>query len=345
MIGSDGRRWTLADRPSWGKGIRVPLNQSLLHSGVRIIGSVPDPTMRTGERRVAIGTGFLITVPSTNPAGQRYGYVLTAHHVIWDQNRVEIQAPDPTTNGELHPPLAINDWRQPLDNVDLALAPVRDASGRIYQAIELEKNVVPPRTVPALGASIYYVGILMPLDRPMARSGTIGAVEQYGIKHSGGYDYPVHLVDCRSYGGFSGSPCFLDFTFASLTAMDESPFTENVVRGAVGEMAHIALLCGMFTQHLEDREQPVASRYGVGTMLRSQEIWRALMSDEMKREREDWDRELAAAEKAHEDTDQPKLRGASSVAVDDEFERFEELTRKLVNTPKSEIDEKRKADQ
>src|SRR5439155_11518614 len=94
-----GQHWTLCDRPEWSRGRQVPLNLSLLQAGVRIIGSIPDKTRPIGEKRGPIGTGFLMTVPSEKIEGMRYGYVLTAHHVIWDQNRIEVQAADPTTNG------------------------------------------------------------------------------------------------------------------------------------------------------------------------------------------------------------------------------------------------------
>jgi hypothetical protein len=107
-------------------------------------------------------------------------------------------------------------------------------------------------------------------------------------------------------------------------------------------MAYISVLCGMFTEHLDDKwpnTDRVVSRYGVGVMLPSREIWRALMTDKMQDERREWDEER----KQVEDESGPKLRKTSRHSdADDEFARFRNLTRKLVNTPKSEIDEKRK---
>jgi hypothetical protein len=280
-----------------------------LQSGVRIIGSVPAPKLVIGEKRAAVGTGFFMTVPSETLDEVRYGYVLTAHHVLWDQNRIEIQASNPVTNGELHPPVDVNDWRQPLPNVDLAVAPFNPdpKSERTYQSLELERHVLPRSKHPALGSTVYYVGILIPLDRPMARAGTIGAVDQEGLEHDEGYEYPAHLVDCRSYGGFSGSACFIELDFPSLTPIP-NPFTE-IDPGPVGNMYYTTQLCGMFTQHLADTETSVASKYGVGTMLRSNEIWVALMSDEMREERRAWD--------ADNEADKPRLKGASAEGGDE----------------------------
>jgi hypothetical protein len=233
----------------------------MIHSAVRIIGSVHDDRLVTGERREPVGTGFLVTVPSETIEGLRYGYVLTAHHILFDQDRVEVQAPDPTANGALNPPVTIEDWRQPLKNADLALAPFHEGnrSDRMFQALQIETDVLPIDKQAGLGTPIYYIGILTPLDRPMARSGTIGAVEETGIRHAEGYDYPAHLVDCRSYGGFSGSPCFVQETFAGLAPVAVEGFQQPV-----GRMYFRVRLCGMFTQHLTDSDAAV-SRYGVGS--------------------------------------------------------------------------------
>ena len=120
-----GRRWSLTDLPDWARlpRHRMPLDLSQLDSVVRIIGDLPDPSMRTGQRRGVLGTGFLCAVPSRNINGLRYPYVVTAHHVIEDQNRLEVQALVPLSRGmELQAPVEIRDWIQPLENVDLALA-------------------------------------------------------------------------------------------------------------------------------------------------------------------------------------------------------------------------------
>jgi hypothetical protein len=42
---------------------------------------------------------------------------------------------------------------------------------------------------------------------------------QHGIPHDGDYGYRTHLVDCRSYGGFSGSPCFVELAYPGLIPM------------------------------------------------------------------------------------------------------------------------------
>ncbi len=328
----------------------MPLDLSMIDSAVRIIGDesvlAGTPRRVTGTRRVAIGTGFLITVLSEADPETSYGYAVSAHHVIDGERHVEVQVPNPFANGELYPPVTVEDWRQPLPDVDLALAPIGPAPEQTWSAMRLEHHLIPNEVVlaPMLGGRVYYVGILTPLDRPMVRSATIGALDQSGVRYQQMYDFPVHLVDCRSYGGFSGSPCFVESSFAVLHPSPVPGALANRVGEQLdelmGDLHHWVGLCGMFVAHLTDDASNISSEYGVGVMLRGNEIREALMTDENKAERSQWDEQIAARPKAG-----PTLKLTKAGADEDEFGRFEDLTRKLVNTPKPEVDEKRTADQ
>lgn len=330
---------SLCDLPRWAVrrtgDLTMPLHLSMIHSAVRI-SSFGD----------LAGTGFIVTVGSETIPGERYGYVITAHHVIDTGLGFEVQVPNPFANGELYPPVPVSDWRQPLSKVDLAVAPFPAPDDRNYQAIDVE-DVLPVdrRPRPRLGEQIYYIGIFEPLLRPMARSGTIGALEQSGIPHRGDYKHESdHLVDCRSYSGFSGSPCFAVVPFAQL---DQPPPLKLAETQRLADVNHWAAPCGMFTAHYSDEEtedaKGVVSRYGVGVMLPSSEIRRALMTDGLRNERREWDAERTEAKKR----DQPTLRNAGFREADqgeDEFKRFEDLTRKLVSVPKKDLDKKRDAE-
>lgn len=319
----------------------VPLHSDTLNACVRIIGDVPYERIVTGRRRGSIGSGFIITVGSEAVPGMDYGHIVTAAHVIEDQNKIEVQAPDPLANGALFDPVELTEWYTPLENVDIAIAPLKGVPWK-PKAISLERQVMPANGSPYLGSEFFYVGVLEPLDRAMARKGIVGAVDQIGIEHDGGWEYPCHLVDCRSYGGFSGSPCFMHTMFPILRETpprpDDPTMAEN--RDPIGEMRHHTMLIGMFTEHLADkRSMGVASRYGVGMMLRSREIREALMSDDLKAERRKYD--AVNAEAIDEDRPTPTQAGVS-VSDENEFDRFESLTKKLVQVPKSELDVERK---
>jgi hypothetical protein len=207
------------------------------------------------------------------------GYLLTAQTVIKSRVGIEIEVPDSATNGELYTPVGITGWQQPLDSVDLAVAPYVEASGRDHHAVWMD--AIWPGA-PDLGAQIYYVGIFAPLARPMARSGTVGALDQDGIVHSGGtYDFPAHLVECRSYRGFSGSPCTMEVAFAKLSTNDAPDWVPQNDR-PLGGMRYYTLLCDMFTSHFSDEAnleaEKAVSCYGVGVMLPSRLILEALCS-------------------------------------------------------------------
>jgi hypothetical protein len=208
----------------------MALSPGMMYCAVRIIGDKPitDPTTNdvTGTERRAIGTGFIVTVPSESIDDAKYGYLLTAHHVIAGQTDVEAQPANPFEEGELYPPVKVTGWAKPLDGVDLVIAPFEAGREHNYKvfAIPVEWAMIPNEIInrgPHLGSLIYYIGLLAPDDRPMARSGRIGALDQEKLKFRQGYSYPAHLVDCRSYGGFSGSPCFVELSFAGLTPIPD----------------------------------------------------------------------------------------------------------------------------
>lgn len=287
---------------------------------------LPDGILKIAVRITTLGrlegTGFLIRVVGD---ADSYLYVATAHHVINNQLEIAVEAPEPFTNGGMYDPIPVSDWRQPLPCVDLAVAPL--PVDQPHEATWLETVLpLPGRTQPDLGQHIFYVGIFVPLDRPMARSGTIGALFQDGIPHSHGkYTFDAHLVDCRSYRGFSGSPCVAEFAFPVLDASWGPTWipgagTNKDEGRPMGGMQYYTVLCGMFTSHFSVEDRPdangAASRYGVGVMLPSSEIRRALMTEDMQAER----RQERIAVRA---ADQPPLQDASVQSANPEFGRFE----------------------
>jgi hypothetical protein len=313
----------------------MALSPSMMRAAVQIIGDRPDDRTILRTWRGAIGSGFLVGVPSAEHPGLRYCYVVTAHHVLDDQLHIEVRVPNPRTNGEFHPPVTVSDWRQPILKLDLALAPF-PALGMNVSGLAIEDNVMPPNLMPTLGGTVFYIGLFDPLNRSMARSGTIGALDQEGLEHDGDYEYMAHLVDCRSYEGFSGSPCF-STAFFPILEPTEPPVPLDGPEGRYGSVTNVSLLCGIFTQHVDTKgHRDAVTRYGVGVMLPSDYIWEVFMSDEMKKEREDWDRSQTAGKPRG-----PGLRKAS-VKGTDEYERFEELARHVANTPKPKdpVDEK-----
>jgi len=194
---------------------------------------------------------------------------------------------------------------------------------------------------PLLGARIHYIGLFAPAQRMMARSGTVGLIDVVGLKHDNShnpqppYDYISHLIDCRSYGGFSGSLCFLEYSFASLdrlAILPDSLYSDDE-RPPVSPTFYLSVPCGMFTEHYTDEDEPklnpdrAVSRYGVGVMLRGNEIKEALMTDKMREKHRERDAEALARAAA---TPSPGIRGASATTEAPEFTEvgFQEALRR-----------------
>jgi len=261
----------------------MPLSPELMYCATRIIGDF-------GKSRAAIGTGFCVAVPSDVRQDRLYGYMVSAHHVIHGSGEIEVEVPNPLNGGMPYPAVKVAGWRQPLPGVDLMLAPFPPIEDWVSPALQVGIHLhhgLDSR--PLLGAVLHYVGLLAPLDRPMARSGTIGAIDQIGIKHDSGYTYPCHLVDCRSYGGFSGSPCFVELPFAGLTPKAPPP-PISAPDEPVGRIRYVHLLCGMFTEHFDDEDPMRAvSRLGIGYVLPADLIYEGLTTSEARDERRRWD--------------------------------------------------------
>lgn len=275
----------------------MPLSPALMQCALQLIGDRGKP-----RKREALGTAFCVVVPSERLEGVLHGYIITTHHIIEDQDweRIDVRVPDPESGGEVRPPALVLGWRQPIPRLDLAIAPFPPAGEGLIPAVALGRQLLELRpSVPMIGMPFYYVGLFARLDRMMVRSGTIGAVDQQDIDHDPDYDYDytAHLVDCRSYGGFSGSPCFLELPYPGLEPKAPAPFPPDPSDPPIGRMQYMHLLCGMFAEHFDDATDAMKARshLGVGILVRSDDIIAALMTHEARAERAQWDAKIEAS--------------------------------------------------
>jgi hypothetical protein len=306
----------------------MPLDPRMLNTVVRI-----------SSHGDLLGTGSIISVPSESIPGKRWPYVVTADHVIANQAGIELEVPDPLTNGKLFPPIPADPFRQPLQGIDLAISPFPTDLVPRYQETRIE-HFVPEGHIGPLGGEIYYLGIFAGPDVPMARSATLGTIDIPQKKtHEGRrYSYSADLVDCRSYAGFSGSPCFSVMNYAALDTPAHVPdeFIPERADGSRPELvpvAAVASFCGVFVAHYDDPPpgRDVESKYGVGVMLPCDYVRDALMTDDAVADRQkadvEWKRRKAA--------EGPQVENVGAATEDEsEWDRFEDLTRKLVQTPK-----------
>jgi len=276
----------------------MPLDRTMMYSAVVICGEKLDDADQ--PQRVRNGTGFILTMPSETVPGRLHGYVVSPDHVVAGLTNVEVEAANPFSRGQMYPPQPVADWRRPAvhPHADLAFAPYPLPAEQVLISLEYGTLVQYGLHV-SLGAQCHYVGLLAPLGIPMARSGTIGAVDVPGIEHDGPYEYVSHLIDVRSYDGFSGAPCYVEYPVANLKPLNPGALPVRLPHDfderPLGTMGYFHLFCGMFTEHFSDRRMPgLASNLGTGIVLPADHILEELMTDELRAERAEEDKSTSA---------------------------------------------------
>jgi hypothetical protein len=234
---------------------------------------------------------------------------------------------------------------------DVAVTPFVDPTGEFFHSlVETDQFVGQAETdvTPATGDDVFFVGLLGSVPSmgkrnvPMVRSGSIGALYQGGIPirlpdgtviHTSG-----HLIDCRSFGGFSGSPCFVRFLSGkgSTPRMGLSyPIQSTLLLGMVA--GHFDLKATVALPEGEDKlKVPVAA--GIAVLTTAEAILETLNQEELVADREeenDRNRQRMA------DSESEGAATLDSADTEGECESFDALASKLVQVPKSEIDEQR----
>jgi hypothetical protein len=295
-------------------GAEMPIHELMTRAAVFVEGLYRDP--KTGAWTTGpIGTGFIVGVQSEHHSGRQYGYIVTCDHVLVE-NIAQGVSPAISlrrlVGGELASfQVPLDAWRR-FDKlgIDLAVVSLAEIQTSVraglglpsldIKGINLDTGAVGPDDVGRLhlGGEVLYVGLLAPLKAmaltgtPMVRAGSIGALNQAGLAYSEesddrkikvDYNYVGHLIDCRSYQGFSGSPVFAAFTTLNAEVDDQ---------GMNLGLQHDVRLLGIFTGHLTDRLPPgqdddgIHNRFGVGTVLPIGYVQEALMNnEELSRER------------------------------------------------------------
>ncbi len=196
------------------------------------------------DRRL-LGTGFIVAVPAgeTEAEGD-YALVVTASHVVRSSTATFVTV---RAHGGEIVDLTVADWIfHPTE--DIAVASV-NADPAKYDIVAVPEKIFVDKSEhkPVLGEDLYFVGLLGQIETmgqantPMVRTGTLGALYQQ--------DVPMieppntrralqgHLIDCRSFGGFSGSPCFMHLMRSTGETKNfglRYPETYSVLLGMVG---------------------------------------------------------------------------------------------------------------
>lgn len=290
--GFDGGRGSGLDTPVGWWPISVPLNFEFTRS----VGFV----IRNGR---PIGTCFLVRVQSElrpEVDDWDHGYVVTAAHCappdgkdseIWmgsAENRV-VQGFKPQ-------------WQYQESGEDIAIAPWLPGDDKQHwSALRMYKDTTESMGIVGahLGSEVHYIGLLAPVEsmatrlQPMVRTANLGAMDVHDVEyHDRGASWVAHvahIIDCRSHGGFSGSPVFLTAGYPGPLAEDlPAPWLEEEIAGELGGMYYFSALFGMLVGYGADA--------GVGIVLAVERIRQALSTGEVIAMRRKADKKRASTE-------------------------------------------------
>jgi Trypsin-like peptidase domain len=287
----------------------VALGKAYTKPVVFISGSpLSDPEAEPSLR----GTGFLVGFRSEVNPDQGWVYIVTAAHVVRPLVAALVRMSKPDGSVADH---AIEEWFfHPADDIAVARLPPPYSDYEFY-AVEAKDLVgtAEPQRPPQPGADVYIAGLLRVVPAmgeqniPMVRTGSVGALYQDNIPMRLPDETLLkvhgHLIDCQSFGGFSGSPCFVRYLSGSgKTEGLEIPYPieSTLLLGMVGGHFDLQASVGL-PEGAGNLKVPVAA--GVAVVYPAETIKEVLDTGELVQDRADLDAQLAE-EKAASMTDE-----------------------------------------
>jgi hypothetical protein len=303
------------------------------------------------------GSGFLVSVPIEGQSHRHGGdgphvgtlYAVTNRHVADKARALRLNNQDGAFEVL---PMDAQAWVGHPDGDDVAVAPMGLSPDRHqFLAVSAESLVAPTREdyfYFARGTDAFMVGRFVNHDgqqrnTPTIRFGNVSMLPHEPLWHE---HYKLwqesFLVEVRSLPGYSGSPVF--------GYVPIPPSGKDLAPGDDPQLAGMSVrLIGIDWCHLRDwgdvyqadqqtkTGDRVALNSGMAGVIPAWKITELLMEDEDLAA----GRKQAEAEWREEQGDPATAPQLDDAAGSSEFERFEDLTRRLVNTPKSKIDEGR----
>jgi hypothetical protein len=289
-------------------------------------------------------TAFLVGVPLTRDAVAPY--VVTAAHVV---QKARSESRELT--------LRVNKVGGGWDDIAIPSEAWAEREGSDVAAaeVDLRNGVHDVRTVPleiladdgmvaqydiGEGDEVFMPGLFTSVpgetrDQPIVRFGHIALGLQDAIRiniPSGSVDVDAYLIETRSWGGESGSPVFVSFM---------GP------QGYAQEREGAARILGILHGHYEierkvkfrrsEADAVAPLNAGIAVVIPAQKIIDLLTEEErFVKNRADQIRKIDEARPA------PVPDMVDDEAAPDEFQEFENLTRRLTKVSKKELDEKRR---
>jgi hypothetical protein len=316
----------------------VPLNRTHTNTVMFVCHEDVDGTIQP------IGTGSLLTAEAATSGW--WPYLVTANHLVRDGRKRWIRfRRTHEVDGEITKDIAVDpeEW-VPHSQCDIAavgvdLALLDDLIWAGAATTYLSPHWPGEGAKIVTGQTVNFIGLLgnvpsmVERNIPMTRGGTIGALFQEDIpvvdRHPSGERYtreePIaHLIDCYSRSGFSGSP-----TWA--TGPRIAPGTQSLSTDMY------TTFIGVIVGHFGDP----GDNAGIAVAVPSEAVHDLLDDPRLVTWRNGKDREMNERKKKEADGEAAQLDQLGSTK-ESEFERFEDLAKRLVHVPKPELDDQRK---
>lgn len=180
------------------------------------------------------GTGFFVTATTSDVPKRIFGYLVTAKHVLKDQNgnpftKVYLRVNKFDDSSEFVPLSLVHEGSKRNvfihsdPTVDIAVIPIPEPSASIYDYRTVPADTVTTRaSFEALqigeGTDVFFAGLFLPhygesRNVPIVRFGKVAMVTDDRILWKADVTKPpqptqLYLLETQSYGGNSGSPVF-----------------------------------------------------------------------------------------------------------------------------------------
>lgn len=301
------------------------------------------------------GTGFFLTVESET-RNDTHSYLVTARHSVeaakpYGKLYARLNSYDGGDAALVELPC---DWKFHEDREANDVAVLPFPAPQLYEVMTFDRDaLVTPNVLPrehiGIGDDLMVVGLYRrhygrKVNRPIVRSGVIAAMADEPVEDlNAEAPFEAYLGELRSIGGLSGSPVWVVINPSRLIPDEER------LGWRQGESRWRFYLLGLIRSHWSTRDdeerlsEPAQAEgellnTGIASITPIQKALDIIDSKTLVKQRKDRDRERA--ERARRSGEGEVLD--SGLSPNPEFERFEDLTRKLVNTPKDELDEKRR---
>ena len=313
------------------------------------------------------GSGALIGILSEVNPSRVHLYAVTNDHVVDGCPVVRLVK----SNGDPHMLAGSrSDWEPHPDGDDIAIRPLGAVTAEEYryipaQILLTQADISPIGIGP--GDDCFMVGRYInqeheQFDRPVTRFGNLAMLPEPVYQDERSFWQESFLVDMRTHAGFSGSPVIVYYEAPGWrnaapepekpeegASLEESRAYRDALlkrmegRDVSGVMSRNWLL-GLEWGHLpvwddvfDDNKKKIGRMRvstGMAGVVPAWKLTDLLNEKDTKMARDKTERQLAEKEGA-------AVLDASQL---EEFAQFEDLTRKLVQVPKRELDEKRKDD-